>query len=176
MSRPNRLQLTQHILQIAMFKARYSDCPSGSLFYTCSLNGFRGCCHFDPCSTKEGCPATHVDTTPRVPSSTLPLTSNSAKSTLLSQTSTVPPPTISPMVPTASITSIPTPPPVSSLTIAGIAVGVALLLIILLVAAGYQIRRMYLSRAERNASMARQMPPSGMSFLSLSSWLKANWF
>ncbi|KAI0836090.1 hypothetical protein F5Y06DRAFT_298810 [Hypoxylon sp. FL0890] len=30
------------------------DCPNGA-FYVCQLSGFRGCCHYDPCNTKDGC-------------------------------------------------------------------------------------------------------------------------
>ncbi|KAI1119353.1 hypothetical protein F5Y14DRAFT_395001 [Nemania sp. NC0429] len=33
-----------------------NSCPTGTLFYVCQLNGFRGCCSVDPCSTKDSCP------------------------------------------------------------------------------------------------------------------------
>ncbi|KAI1166683.1 hypothetical protein F5B18DRAFT_26960 [Nemania serpens] len=34
---------------------RDADCPTGTLFYTCAINHFHGCCSTDPCQSKEGC-------------------------------------------------------------------------------------------------------------------------
>ncbi|KAI3331245.1 hypothetical protein F4824DRAFT_504270 [Ustulina deusta] len=36
------------------------SCPIGTLFYVCQLNGFRGCCSVDPCSTTDSCPDTQA--------------------------------------------------------------------------------------------------------------------
>ncbi|KAI0550146.1 hypothetical protein F4679DRAFT_583882 [Xylaria curta] len=31
------------------------ECPQNTQFYVCQLSGFRGCCHYDPCDSRQGC-------------------------------------------------------------------------------------------------------------------------
>ncbi|KAK8035690.1 hypothetical protein PG991_001763 [Apiospora marii] len=73
------------------------NCPLSQAFYVCNINGFRGCCPFDPCNVSAGCqqpPVTASDnlstqesateriTTASLPSSTIPTAITIAPTTL----------------------------------------------------------------------------------------------
>ena len=48
------------------------NCPSHQLFYVCNLNGFRGCCPFDPCSQHDACYSLADGTASMPPTSVTP--------------------------------------------------------------------------------------------------------
>ena len=128
-----------------------NTCPSGTLFYTCAQNNFRGCCPFDPCS-KEGCEDNDTQ------ASTLSSTSSTTRS--------VPPPsrtstaaisrTAATITTTATAASVPS-ATLSPSTIALICVGAAIV-VLLCAAAAYKVRQIHRSRAQRDTSTPPPLP------------------
>ncbi|KAI0976371.1 hypothetical protein F4678DRAFT_416828 [Xylaria arbuscula] len=66
-------------------EGRDAGCPDGTLFYTCAINHFHGCCSIDPCQSIEGC----ADTFSQLPQTTaVPSPIDAQATTILASTTT----------------------------------------------------------------------------------------
>lgn len=128
------------------------NCPLNQAFYVCNINGFRGCCPFDPCNVSAGCqqpPVTagdHVSSTQegateRITTASLP-SSTSPTATTIAPT-TLPPAAIAPTTTLPKNDSMPQTQDANGSKVVPLAVGIGggVVLIFVILAVGCFLRR-----------------------------------